>query len=252
MKSVIEVYSEISKENPPWTPEEEKEFIDKWWQKDREHFVNEALKHNLGIVFKSMQKVAFNPKNEDAFQKAVIALADALRRFNPDKKMKISTWVTNPVRWAIQQFQNPYNHQGSICDEIVSLNNRYGMKMSVVSIDAKVKDGDGDGDTVGELLTDTDINNDFLFGIYREAVQDEIDKNVDMKESVAEMLAYMPRIMTKNEQYVINRILKGKNMSDISLELKLSRMRVGQIASKAFEKIRRSKFGKRLKGLVEQ
>jgi RNA polymerase sigma factor (sigma-70 family) len=252
MKSVLEVYSEISKANPPWTPDEERAFVKKWWRKDREHFVNEAMKHNLGLVFKAMQKVAFNPKSEDVFQRAVSALVESLRKFKPSKGYRISTWVSNPVRWAIQQFQNPYNHQGSIRDEITSLNNRYGSKMSVVSIDAKVGGDDGDGDTVGDLITDSNISTNYLVGICKTSTSSDEEKAGDIQAGVSEMLAYMPKVLTKNELYVIKRMLRGKNMSEISVELKLSRMRISQITAKAFEKIRRSKFGRKLKGLVSQ
>ena len=36
MKSVIDVYGDIAKNNPPWTPEEEIEFTKKWFNKDRD------------------------------------------------------------------------------------------------------------------------------------------------------------------------------------------------------------------------
>ena len=254
MKSVLEVYSEIAKSNPPWTPDEEKAFVKKWWRKDREHFVNEAMKHNLGIVFKAMQKVAFNPKSEDVFQRAVSALVEALRKFKPSKGYKISTWVSNPVRWAIQQFQNPYNHQGSIRDEIASLNHRYGKKMSVVSIDAKVGGEDGDGSTtVGDLITDANVNTDYLagtsVGVRDSRVEDE--RASDIKSGVAALLVHLPKVLTKKELYVVKRMLNGKNMSEISVELKLSRMRISQISASAFDKIRNSRYGVKLRGLVK-
>ena len=251
MKTVMEVYSEISKTNPKWSSEEEKAFIKKWWRKDREYFVNEAMKHNLGLVFKLMQKFAFNPKSEDVFQKAVVALVEALRKFKPKKNVKISTWVTNPVKWAIQQYQNPYNHQGSITDEIQSLNHRYGRKMSVVSIDAKVGGEDSDGTTtLGDVISEKNVNADWLHGSTF-ATRSEIEKEQDIKDGVVGMMKYIPKLLTKQELFVVKRMLAGKNMTEISIELKLSRMRISQITAKAFEKIRNSRLASRLRGLVK-
>lgn len=250
MKSVLEVYSDISKANPPWTSEEEKAFIKKWWRKDRDYFVNEAMKHNLGLVFKLMQKVAFNKDSEDIFQKGVSALVEALRKFKPSKNVKISTWVTQPVRWAIMQFQNPYTHQGSITDEITALNQRYGKSMRVVSIDAKVGGEDGDGDTVGDFISEKSVNPDYLMGMPKSKSDVEAERAADIQDGVSEMLAYMPKRFTKQEMFVIKRMLRGKNMTEISVELKVSRMRVSQISASAFEKIRRSKFAKKLRDLV--
>lgn len=251
MKSVLEVYSEISKANPKWTAEEEKAFIKKWWRKDREHFVNEAMKHNIGLVFDIMNKVAFNKNSEDVFQRAITALVEALRKFKPSKGYKISTWVSNPVRWAIMQFQNPYNHQGSVRDEIQSLNYRYGRKMSVVSVDAQVKGDEGEGDTIGDLISEGNVHTDYLFGVCSKRTRSEADSEADIKSGVAEMLAYIPKVLTKQELHVIKRMLRGKNMTEISVELKLSRMRISQITAKAFEKIRKCRIGKKLKGLVK-
>ena len=252
MKTVLEVYEEISKANPRWTAAEEREFVKKWWRKDREHFVNEALKHNLSLVFDLMHKVAFNPRSEDVFQKALSALVEALRKFKPKKNCKISTWVTNPVRWAIMQFQNPYNHQGSITDEIVSLNHRYGRKMSIVSIDSKIGGEDGDGDaTLGDVISEKNVHSDWLFGVCKTTTRSEMEATEEIKASVAKMLAYMPKLLTKQELFVIKRMLVGKNMTEISIELKLSRMRISQITAKAFDKIRRCKMAKSLHALVK-
>ena len=252
MKTVLEVYEEISKANPKWSAEEEKAFIKKWWRKDRNHFVNEAVKHNLGLVFNLMQKVAFNPRNEDVFQKALSALVDALRKFKPSKGYKISTWVTKPVRWAIMQYQNPYNHQGSITDEITSLNYRYGRKMSVVSIDKCIGGHGEDGDTtVGEVISEKNVHADWLFGVCKTVTVEDREKENDIRDGVDKMLAYMPKILTKQELFVIKRMLAGKNMTEISTELKLSRMRISQISARAFEKIRRCKMASQLHALVK-
>ena len=137
LKSVVDVYSNIAKSNPPWTSEEEREFVNscttktgKWRSnamKDR--FVNEAMKHNLGLVFKIVNKMAFN-KNEDVLQKAVIGMVGALKKYDPKKKGKISTWITNPIRWAIMQHQNAYAKSGTIAEEISALNHKFKFKQN--------------------------------------------------------------------------------------------------------------------------
>ena len=252
MKSIIDVYSEIYKSNPKWSAEEERKFIEQWWEKDREHFVNEAMKHNLGIVFESVQKLSFKNDIEDVFQKGVIALVDSLRRYKPSKGYRISTWVTSPVRWAIMQHQNPYNHQGSINDEITSLNYKYGSKMSVVSIDSKVGGEDGDGDTIGDMITEENVSKNYPTSFCKSHIQADLDKDIDISDGVSEMLDYIPKLLTYQELDVIKRMLNGKNMTEISVELNLSRMRISQISAKAFDKIRRCKISKKLKGLVEE
>ena len=65
------------------------------------------------------------------------------------------------------------------------------------------------------------------------------------------MMKYIPKLLTKQELFVVKRMLAGKNMTEISIELKLSRMRISQITAKAFEKIRNSRLASRLRGLVK-
>ena len=75
MRSVIDVYGDIAKKNPPWKADEEAAFIrscmtrtGKWKSKTmKDRFVNEALKHNLTMVFKLMNRYSFKKDNEDVF-----------------------------------------------------------------------------------------------------------------------------------------------------------------------------------------
>ena len=248
MKSVLKVYSDIAKENPPWTTEEERAFIKKWWRKDRNYFVTEAMKHNLGLVFDLMNKVAFKKDSEDVFQRAVSALVEALRKFKPSKGFKISTWVRNPICWAIRQMQHTYSKQGSILDDISSLNRKYGKTMSVVSVDS-TPGGSEEGDSIGNFISQECVHVDYFDMCGMKSREDE-EREADINVGIAALLKYIPKQLTKQEQYVIRRMLNGKNMTEISVELKLSRMRISQISAKAFEKIRRSPLAKSLKGLV--
>lgn len=251
MRSVIDVYSELARANPAWSPEEEAAFVKKWWRKDRNYFVNEALKHNLGLVFKVVNKVAFNPNNEDIVQKAVIALSNALRKYKPGKG-KISTWVHNPIKWAIQQAQNAYTHNGSIADELSCLNNRFSLKLSVVSVDAEIDGGKSDsdkGDTIGSLISAGSVNHDY-FNSRGYKTTDEIERENDIRDGVEELMAELPQILTAREIVVVKGIMEGKNLAEIGKTLKLSRMRISQISRDVFAKIKKSPLGGKLKSLI--
>ncbi len=255
MKSVIEIYSEIAKKNPPWTIDEERDFIRscltkngrKWKNKDR--FVNEAMRHNLGLIFSAMKSLCFNKDNEDAFQKAVVAMVEALKKFSPEKKCRISTWLTNPIRWAILHHQRAYSHETDICSEISALNKRTGTKYTVVSLDSAIKEGETDGDTIGNCISTSNVNPNYIIEHHVKDFKD-IERDSEIKGVVGDVVKEMVKMLDKRELFIIRGMLKGKNMTEISVELKLSKMRISQISAKAFEKIRKSKYATRLKGLL--
>lgn len=253
MKSVIEVYSDIASENPKWTPDEEREFIKscvtktgKWRNKSR--FVNEAFKHNLGLVFSIVQKTAF-VKTEDVVQKGMIALVESLKKFDPKRGIRISTWVANPIRWAVQQHQHTYSKDKPIADEIASLNQRYNLHMRVVSVDAAVKAGDDESETFGNLISEANINPDYanLRGV---SERDESERMEEIHNGVSCLLEEMGKFLTPREIRIVNFLLEGKNNADIARKMKVTRMRISQITRGIFEKIRNSKVGKKLKGVL--
>jgi RNA polymerase sigma factor (sigma-70 family) len=258
MKSIMDVYSDISKANPPWKPEEESEFIqscvvDNKWKDSasKDRFVNEAFKHNLNLVFKMMKKYSFKKTDEDVLQKAVIAMADALKRYDPASKNKISTWIQQPIIWAIKHTQHVYYKGHDIRGQIAALNHKYNLKMSVLSIDAKIEPNGTDNDTVGDFVSTSNIAADYIASRGIKTIDDETNE-MEIKSGVADLMEDLPRLISEKELYVIQGLLKGQTMTEISVELKISRMRVSQIAASAFDKIRRSKHAKYLKGLVSQ
>jgi RNA polymerase sigma factor (sigma-70 family) len=254
MKSVIEVYSDIAAANPPWTDAEEKAFIQscltrtgKW--KRKEHFVTEAMKHNLGLVFKYVNKLSFK-KDEDVVQRAVIAMVEALRKFDPSKGHKISTWITNPIRWSIFHSQHAYSKEGDIADEISALNHKYGLKMSIVSIDAELgTNSDEDSETLGNIISTGNVNPDYVLARGIKTIEEE-KQEADLKNGVENMLAQLPKYLNKKEMVVIRGLLGGNTMTEISVKMKLSRMRISQISANAFEKIRRSPMARQLRKLI--
>lgn len=257
VKSVLDVYSEIAKNNPPWKTEEEREFIrscttktGKWKSKAmKDRFVNEAMKHNLGLAFKLVNKIAFN-KNEDVFQKALIGMVEALKKYDPKKRRKISTWITNPIRWAIMQHQNTYSKTGTIAEEIASLNHKYKTRMSVVSIDMPIGEEE-DSDTIGSVISEGNLAKNYVLDRgYR--TLDEQKREHDISVAVHEMLGKLDGILTTREVFVVYGALGGRTQGDMAKDLNLSKVRVGQIQALAFTKIRNSPMAKNLKRLLTE
>ena len=250
MKSVIDVYGDIAKNNPPWTPEEEIEFTKKWFNNDRDKWVNEAMKHNMALVFKVFNKMSFNRNNEDLFQKVVIAMVDALRKYDPKKGVRVCTWIMNPIRWAIHRSRDAYNKEGMISDEISAKNHRYNLGLTTVSIDNPVSNSDGDkSETIGNTISISNVNVNYvnLYGLKNES---EIHDENEIKDGVSELVSQIGNILNEKEIVVIKGLLSGRNMAEISTEMSVSRVRISQISKNAFEKIRRSSIGMKLKGLI--
>ena len=258
MKDAVEVYSQIAKSIPPWTSAEEREFVrscvrsGKWKSNAaKERFVCEAMKRNLNLVFKLVNTHSFKKNDEDIIQRAVIAMVEALKKFNPASKNKISTWIQQPIVWSIKQTQHTYYKGNAIAEQISALNRRYNLKMSVVSVDAKVsRDGDPDSDTIGDLISVKDLDRSYFVSRNAKSMDESIHDH-EVQTGVRQAVKSMHRILDKRELYVVNGLLGGKNMREISDELHLSRMRISQISAKAFEKIRSSSIGRTLKAMLK-
>ena len=253
MKGIMEVYLSIVESNPPWTAEEERAFIKscttrtgRW--KDKDRFVNEAMKHNLSLVFSLVGKMSFKPRDEDVIQRVVIAMVEALKQYDPKKGVKISTWITNPIRWAIRHINRMTPGDGYIEEDLKGINYRKGQKYRVVKIDAAISE-DSD-DTVGDMISNASLCPKY---IQTRSIKTDRENalDVDIQTGVRDMMEALPRYLTKNELFVVTRLLEGHKMSEISVELKLSRMRISQISAAAFEKIRRTPMGRQLKELVK-
>ena len=258
MRSVIDVYGDIAKKNPPWKADEEAAFIrscmtrtGKWKSKTmKDRFVNEALKHNLTMVFKLMNRYSFKKDNEDVFQRAVIAMGEALKKYDPSSGNKISTWIQQPIIWAIRKTQHTYYKGNDIHDQIASLNRRHNLQMIVVSVDATVGNDDKDSnDTIGNFISHENVSADYVDARGIKTMEEEW-RETEIKSEVTYLIAELPKILNKKEVRVVKYLLKGLSMADISVKLNVTRMRISQISAKAFEKIRRSSMGKRLKGLI--
>lgn len=253
MKSVIDVYHDIAIRNKVWTPQEEKDAIKKLYnKKNNSKFVNEALKHNLWLVFKVVDKYPFAKGNEDVFQSAVIGLSDALKSYDPKKGMKISTWVYRSILWAVLKHQHPYSRRGLIADDIKSLNRKYNTNMGVIELDRECDFGgkDFDGKTISDIISPETANVDYI-RIRGIRTFDDETRQSDIKEGVYELIyGRFGKKLTNREKFVIEMLYLGLTQAEISKEMNVTRMRVSQLVNGAFEKIRKSKDGKKLKELV--
>ena len=259
MKSIVEIYNTIARHNPPWTAEEELDFIKscttdtgEWKSKEmKDKFVNEAMKHNIGLVFKMVKKHSFSGYDEDVVQRCMIAMVNSLKKYDPSKGYKISTWITNPIKWTIQQGQHVYSKERMIADEIVALNHKYKTDMSMVSIDQVAgKSCDGEHhDTLGDIISIDDLDVNFVTTKKLVSVDDQMRER-EIQMGVSEVMPHLTKFLTEKEMFVIKRMLGGKNMKEISVEMKVSKVRISQISASAFMKIRNSPLSNSLRRLI--
>lgn len=255
MKSVIDVYYEIANKNPVWSPEEERFAIRKWCNKrNRGKFGNEAFKHNLWLVFKLVEKFAFSKFNEDVVQCAAIGLMNGLKSFDPTKGSRISTWVYDPIKWAILKHHHTYSKQGMIVDDLIALNKKYKTHFSIVELDKPIGGGnsdDSDDMTCAETIGIDSTSIDYI-EVRNIKTLDEETRESDIKDAVKELICgKYGKFLSDKEKFVIEKLASGMNQAEISRELKVTRMRVSQIAATAYDKIRKSRACEKLRKLVK-
>lgn len=255
MKSILDIYSDIAKKNPVWTIEQERESIERLWKKDHAKWVTEAMNHNLGLVFATMMKVGFtaNKRNEDVFQRAVAAMVDALRKYEPDRGVKVSTWVSAPIRWAVLQSQGINSKYATIADNIASINYRDGTHISLKSIDdpvGRAKDGSDATTTLADVVSADDVAPGYMSERPLNEVE-ESTKKADLKVAMKVLRARMPVLLNSQETRVVNGLMAGKKMVEIGVEMGVCRMRISQISANAFRKIRSSDVGPLLHDLLK-
>ena len=156
----------------------------------------------------------------------------------------------NPIRWAIHRSRDAYNKEGMISDEIAAKNHRYNLGITTVSIDNPISNFDGDkSETIGNTISINNVNVNYVnvCGLKNES---EIHDENEIKDAVRELVSQMGNILNEKEIVVIKGLLSGRNMVEISTEMSVSRVRISQISKNAFEKIRRSPIGRKLKGLI--
>ena len=121
--------------------------------------------------------------------------------------------------------------------------------MQVVSMDSPVN-GEMEKETLGSIITIKNLDCDYIIGRDFKTDADHMD-NSAVVEAVANMVKKLPHILNKKEEYVIKGVLDGKTLTDISVELRLSKVRISQIQASAFQKIRNSPIGNSLKEYIK-
>jgi RNA polymerase sigma factor (sigma-70 family) len=177
-------------------------------------------------------------------------MVQALRKYDPRKGYKVSTWITNPIRWAVMQHQNAYARSGTIADEIQSLNKKFGKNMRVMSLDASIGDANNPNDsTVDDIISMKDIDINYIMDRPRMGMED-MQREREIEGVVNNMVDMLPKILTEREVYVVKEVLRGKTQTEISVNLRLSKVRISQIQASAFEKIRQSPMAEHLRKFI--
>ena len=81
--------------------------------------------------------------------------------------------------------------------------------------------------------------------------EDERRSEADIGAGVQHMVERMTQFLSDKEAYVVKGVLKGKTQTDISVEMKLSKVRISQLQASAFSKIRSSPMAGYLRRLLK-
>ncbi|MCH1459332.1 MAG: sigma-70 family RNA polymerase sigma factor [Luminiphilus sp.] len=66
-----------------------------------EKSLEEMVKHNIRLVYKIANKMIAPVPIEELVQDGIIGLIKSLRKFDPEKGFRISTYATNYIRWEM-------------------------------------------------------------------------------------------------------------------------------------------------------
>ena len=136
-------------------------------------------------------------------------------------------------------------------DDIKSFNKKYDVHLSVVELDKSSVDGIGESNRkVEDTISPETVAPDYINMCGIKTFSEE-EFESDLKKSVNELiLGDDVKILTDREKFIIGKLVSGMNQSEVSKELNLTKMRISQIVAKAFEKIRNSNSGKKLRMMV--
>jgi transcriptional regulator len=89
-----------------------------------------------------------------------------------------------------------------------------------------------------------------LVAVFFAETNQSYDFKLDGGVPIEQLVEEMGKFLTRREVKVVKLLLAGKNNVEIAGKMKVTRMRIGQMTKHIFEKIRRSKIGKKLKGIL--
>jgi len=77
-----------------------------------EKSLEEMVKHNIRLVYKIANKMITPVPKEELVQDGIIGLIKSLRKFDPEKGFRISTYATNYIRWEMIRSVEKQPHIG--------------------------------------------------------------------------------------------------------------------------------------------
>lgn len=77
-----------------------------------EKSLEKMVKHNMRLVYKLANKMIAPVPFEELVQDGVIGLIKSLRKFDPEKGFRISTYATNYIRWEMIRSVEKQPHMG--------------------------------------------------------------------------------------------------------------------------------------------
>lgn len=77
-----------------------------------EESLEKMVKHNIRLVYKIANKMIAPVPIEELVQDGIIGLIKSLRKFDPEKGFRISTYATNYIRWEMLRSVEKQPHIG--------------------------------------------------------------------------------------------------------------------------------------------
>lgn len=77
-----------------------------------EESLEKMVKHNIRLVYKIANKMVAPVPIEELVQDGIIGLIKSLRKFDPEKGFRVSTYATNYIRWEMMRSVEKQPHIG--------------------------------------------------------------------------------------------------------------------------------------------
>lgn len=196
----------------PLTPKEEEIYLQRMQNGDKEA-KNKLVEHNLRLVAHIIKKYYANTNDQDDLVSiGTVGLIKAINTYNPDKKIKLSSYASRCIE-----------------NEILMHFRSVKKRSQDISLNEAI-----DSDKDGNPLTLMDIM----------SCEDNIIDDLDIKIKSAQVKKFIKSELTKREQTII--ILRyGLNnkkplaQREVAQMLKISRSYVSRIETKALKKLRK-------------
>lgn len=196
----------------PLTPKEEEIYLQRMQNGDKEA-KNKLVEHNLRLVAHIIKKYYANTNDQDDLVSiGTVGLIKAINTYNPDKKIKLSSYASRCIE-----------------NEILMHFRSVKKRSQDISLNEAI-----DSDKDGNPLTLMDIM----------SCEDNIIDDLDIKIKSAQVKKFIKSELTKREQTIIT-LRYGLNnkkplaQREVAQMLKISRSYVSRIETKALKKLRK-------------